>query len=269
MNYQRYNPPAPDARSIELLADVLEKSHRSLDGPNAKRFRATHKTDLDRLDHLIRVDYPLLETDDDQKILRVSLLGLHFVKNDTCNTLVEDIDRVANHLYTHYETYLGERPIKLRDIASAIKINRPRVDLCVHYAIAAALILPQNTATLRKPGASVVPTEKLLQFDGIKNWLAKPENNPYITAPPQPPRKPHGKLETSAQQREVILSAALWMIKHRYKNCLRAGALSGECITVQIELERKSWWYENEKVPAHRTMVDLINKHLNNIRIKK
>lgn len=35
----------PDQRSIEILADVLQKKHRSVDGLNVKRYRVlTHLT---------------------------------------------------------------------------------------------------------------------------------------------------------------------------------------------------------------------------------
>ncbi|HKJ21937.1 MAG TPA: hypothetical protein VKA13_02525 [Gammaproteobacteria bacterium] len=255
-------PKPPDRRSVELLADVLNQTCRSLEGLDAARYRAEHPDDLDRLDQLTNVEPPLLEVAESPGALRVNLLGLYFLDNKPRNALIDDIDHVLNYLRTQYRE-IPKAPVRLSDIAKDLRLNRQRVELCVHYAKTAAAM--KSTPNLADAEASVFPSDELLQVRNIFAWLKKRTENLYREQPepaPPPDQEPHGNVEKSAKRREVILAAALWVINNRYENCLQHGRLLGARIVDQIELASEGWWPDKAQMPARRTMVSLINKYL-------
>lgn len=257
-------PKLPDQRSIEILADVLNHTCHSLKGLDAAHYCAEHPGDLDRLNYLANVKHPLLEVAEKPGTIRVSLLGLYFLDNKPRNALVDDIDHVLNYLRTqHRET--PKSPVRLSDIAQALKIDRHRVELCIHHAKTAATM--KSTPDLADAEASVFPSDELLQLRNIFDWLKKRTEDLYREPPeaaPPPAQEPRGNIERSAKRREVVLAAALWMINNRYEHCLQNGRLLGARIVDQIELGRKGWWPDKEQMPARRTMIELINRCLKN-----
>ncbi len=71
----------PDPRSIEILADVLEKTSGTVDGLNVKRYRIKYSDDLNRIDSL--TNGHLLKLDRKHKTFRVGNMGLLFIQNET------------------------------------------------------------------------------------------------------------------------------------------------------------------------------------------
>lgn len=214
-----------------------------------------------------------VEVTDRQETMRVRLRGHQAIDNEIRNDLVEDIDRVLHYLRDRYcEAHRAPAkkvPVRLSDISKELKIDRPRVAVCVHYAKLVALL--ESTPDLTDPEACVIATENLAGFRNLSHWSETRAGKLYpqlFESAQRRPKKPQGNVETSATKREVILAAALWVIKHDYKAFPRLDRLSGAKIVDRIEFVKERWWSDEKPMPARRTMVDLINKCLKNKTLK-
>jgi len=249
-----------DERSVEILADVLEKTHGSLTGLNVKRYRIDHIDDIHRIDSLINERLLQLEKDT-HETFRISAVALYFLRNHTRDALLADIERILDHLRTQYRLTL-EQPERLTDISVALEIDRGRVEECLSYLRAEGGISMGGTVDLRDPDACIMPTESLFRFARFEDLLSERARGWFPDSRPSESKPTHGNVETNAAKREVILGAALWVINNSPSKCRRGDRLSGERIVAQIEEHMNRWWPDENKAPAHRTMVDLINKHL-------
>jgi hypothetical protein len=248
-----------DERAREILADILEQTHGSLDGLNAKRYRIDHIDDLERLDMLTHTS--LLDLGYAHETLRVGPVGLYFIQSATRDALLADIDRVLNYLRELYHETL-DQPVRLAGIAQDLDLDRGRVEECISYVRRCVPFV--GTVNLHEPDACAVPIESLMQFGKFEEFLAARARSwfPEAYKSNRHDAKPHVNTVVHASKRDQVLGAALAAIVHWPDECKRGNSLMGARIATLIDQKAKLWWTESEAPLSIDIMASLINQHL-------
>jgi hypothetical protein len=248
-----------DERARNILADILEQTHGSLDGINVKRYQIDHIDDLERLDMLTHTS--LLDLGYAQESLRVGPVGLYFIQNATRDALLADIDRVLDYLRERYHEAL-DQPVLLADIAQDLDIDRRRVEECISYVRRGVPFV--STVNLHEPDACAAPTESLMQFGKFEEFLAVRARSwfPEAYKSNRCDPKLYANTVVHGSKREQVLGAALAAIVHWPKECKRGNSLIGARIAALIDQKAKLWWTESEAPLSIDIMASLINQHL-------
>jgi hypothetical protein len=245
-----------DQRSLEILEDVLEKTHDSTIGLNIKRYRIDHEKDLDRLDYL--TNKRLIQMDRNQSTMRIGYMGLVFVRNGTREALINDIDRILDQLREQYRKTLDE-PVALTDISKKIKLPRARVDSCVDLIQSCFSI-----GHLLAEDAKVFPSEYLHRVRNFEDFISARalEWFPQLSKKEPTKIKPHGNTEIHAKKREEVLGAAITAIISWPDKCKNGSAYSGTKIATLIDQKAQLWWSEGTAPLSIDIMARLINQYL-------
>lgn len=248
---------APDDRSIEILADILDRTRGTLKGINVKRYRIDHASDLDRIDDL--ANSHLLELDEHDESFRVGYMGLFFINNTTSKALFRDIDHVLEYLREQYRQNL-DHPVSLTAISEALELERSRVEECVFYVQSTFSI--SVTTNLQDPEAYAVPSESLLRFGEIADFLGERARSWFPDAFATQTPKPHRNKERFASDREKVLGAAIAAITNWPEQCKRGESYNGKRIATVLDQKARLWWESGLAPMEIDTMARLINKHL-------
>ena len=146
-----------DSQSIDILADIINKTESIRDGVDALAYRASHDYQLDVLDKLEADGYLRRENDK----YWISLTALPLIKDKKVEELLDNFDKIFLYLKRYYKENQRDH-ISLHDLATRVALPVEIVKECLSYMVEGSWWGGRSTDFYSGDNPHIKPSESIL-----------------------------------------------------------------------------------------------------------